>query len=307
MQPNPPLNGCPYPRALCRGHIDFGAVNAGCFIVADGNKRLRVFSKRDALHVLTGNRHSGNLQRYEDAIKNSEKINGTKAVENPANSSENDEENPENSMGPTIEFSLPNGRKVHGVEAATFVALCQRYVNAMMNGTLHPKQAPIATRAWRVVAASSVIGIEMLVDNATGYELLRPRDEMRKKFALLMRDEFADWERMFPEELYQEFARLENYTYTPGVRPMHWGKITMEIYRCFDAELAEELQRRNPNPSRGRNHHQLLTKLARNTLERRLESIVVTAKQAHSMPDFLARLAFLFRGRPLQLWLPPAA
>lgn len=297
-------------RVIARGTLSFGEIEVGCYVVSHFGKRLRVLSKRDVVHVLSGKRHDGKLQRYKVAVENLDKIDGAEGSQKSAVSEKNDQETSEFSMGPSVAFRLPTGRTVHGVEGVEVYRLCKRYVDAMIAGKLHPRQTAVAQRAWKIVGASGEAGIEALIDDATGYTSERPRYELSEKFALLMRDDLAPWERMFPEKLYVEFARLDNHTYEPGVRPPHWGNITAEIYRCFDEDVALALRERNPSPSHGRNHHQLLTPMARKLFAQRLESVVITARQSLSMGDFLGRMGFLFRGKPLQLWLtelPPSA
>lgn len=55
------------------------------------------------------------------------------------------------------------------------------------------------------------VGIVALVDEVTGYQDLRPSDELQIKLNLYLADTMRKWEKTFPDELWLQFSRLTGW------------------------------------------------------------------------------------------------
>jgi P63C domain-containing protein len=142
----------------------------------------------------------------------------------------------------------------------TYLEICSGYVRAMQDGTLTETQIGIAMRAAMFVAACSKVGLIALIDEATGYQVQRPDDELQLKLRLFLLEEMRKWERTFPNELWEQFGRLTHWKGAIHQRPKYWGKLVMElIYEYLDPDVAQWLRENAPRPQKGQNYHQWLT------------------------------------------------
>lgn len=287
-------------RAVCRGNLRICEELEGECYVLEGD--LRVFSKRDAFTLLTGER-DGHFERLADRAI-SRGSNGAKDDENdPEGSGNSADSNGAKGLVEIVEFTTDKNLIAHGVSSADLVRVARALQAAFLTGRLHHKQIQAAYRSMRLLAACAEIGLDALVDEATGYQRVRDEWSHRRKLDAAIRSMPMAWERMFPERLWLAFAALERRTYEPGSRPMHWGKIVAEIYRAFDVEVANRLSELEPTPEHGRNWHQWLTPEARSKFASHLEIVIALAATAQSMADFKAKVGTIFFKNPLQLSL----
>lgn len=151
------------------------------------------------------------------------------------------------------------------VNAALLPEICEVWLKARDAGVLQPSQEPIARRAEALTRALSRVGVIALVDEATGYQAVRDRDELNKILAAYIHDELLPWSKRFPDEFYQELFRLRGWRYNPPSlkRPQLVGKLTNElVYKKLPHGVLEELRHKNPVVKTGRRrykHHQFLT------------------------------------------------
>lgn len=109
------------------------------------------------------------------------------------------------------------------------------------------------------------VGIIALVDEATGYQDVRARDELQRLLSAYVLEAFRPWVQMFPDEFFREIYRLYGWDYKPGnsKRPGYVGRfINTYIYEQLPDGVVEELRRVNPvggSGYRARKHHQHLT------------------------------------------------
>jgi hypothetical protein len=54
-------------------------------------------------------------------------------------------------------------------------------------------------------------GLYALVDEATGYQHDRAEGTLQVKLRAVIADELRDWEKSFPDELWEEFGRLTGW------------------------------------------------------------------------------------------------
>jgi hypothetical protein len=117
-----------------------------------------------------------------------------------------------------------------------------------------PNQVPTALRAEILLRGLQKVAIISLVDEATGYQYQRPKDELRKILEAYISKELLPWTERFPEEFYQEMFRLRNwkfssldYTQKGPQGPRYPGKLTKElVYKHLPPGILTELERLNP-------------------------------------------------------------
>ncbi len=156
-----------------------------------------------------------------------------------------------------------------GYLAELLPLVCSTFVDPDDAGALPKSEANKRTvqRARQLLRAFATVGIIALVDEATGYQEDRDRDELQRILAAYISPALMPWTRRFPEAFYQEMFRLWGWTHRPKrpqYRPLLAGKLTKQfIYEQLPPGVCEELERLNPPNEKGhrkRKHFQFLTK-----------------------------------------------
>ena len=274
------------PRAQWWGDLTLGDELVSCFVLDDGR---RVISRTGATDALTGKKGGGNLESYLGVDALSDYL-------------------PPDLEDQWIDFDLPEvtNKRVRGMTAETFLDLCTAYVRARDDGRLGtPRQEEIAKKAGAVLAASAKVGLIALIDEATGYQYERAQDALRLKLRLYLEDEMRQWEKTFPDELWEQFARLTNWRGAVTHRPKYWGKLVMElVYGYLDPDVADWLRKNAPAPRHGKNYHQWLSsQYGLKKLMEHLWKLIGMAQACDSMSDLRQRMAETHGREPYQFTL----
>lgn len=189
-------------------------------------------------------------------------------------------------------------------EASLFVDVCNAYVQAKNDGVFLPfsqweTQSKIADKLLKVMSAFAKIGIVAIIDEVTGYQEERERDELQKLLAKYVREEFLQWTRRFPNEFYKEMFRLRGWEYRGSPKPPLVGKITnFLVYEQLPQGVLDELQMKNPVVIKGYRryrHHQFLTEeTGIPHLDKHLASVVTLMKAFDNWKDFEAAFQRVF-------------
>lgn len=164
-----------------------------------------------------------------------------------------------------IGFLMPNGgRPARGYEATLLAEICEGVLDARATGLLTGQQLHVAERCEQLMRGFARVGIISLVDEATGYQFDRARDELQRILAAYIAEELRPWVAMFPHEFFKQVYRIHGWDYREGCsqHPQYVGKlINKYIYDQLPPGVHDELRRRNPsvNGRRKHKHHQLLT------------------------------------------------
>ncbi len=106
--------------------------------------------------------------------------------------------------------------KSWGYRAEMLPMVCDVYLEARNAHKLDPKQRSVAKAAEILVRGLARVGITALVDEATGYQEVRARDELQRILEAYVQAEFRPWIRMFPGDFFREIYRLQGWDYRPG-------------------------------------------------------------------------------------------
>jgi len=158
-----------------------------------------------------------------------------------------------------------------GFKGNIFPLVCRVYVDALYGGAkLRAQQVAIAERCKIVLNALQSVAIDALIDEATGYQDIRPKDELRQLLGLYISKELLPWAEKFPEEFYREMFRLRgwrfdqiDYQQKGPQGPRYAGKLTnILVYDQLPFNIRQELEKLNPPTEKGRrkvHHHRFLT------------------------------------------------
>lgn len=166
------------PKAEATGVLKFGDVRVDCYVLDDGR---RVISQRGVVRALTGGAaEQTSLGRFLDRLPN---------------------RFAHLAAPPSCEFIMPNGGIAHGREAKWFVEMCNAYVDAFFAGQLHPSQSHLAAQARAVLSACATVGIEALIDEATGYQYVREQSYLSSLFERMLREQAGSWQKTWRDDV----------------------------------------------------------------------------------------------------------
>ncbi len=210
-----------------------------------------------------------------------------------------------------IKFKMPSGGIAYGYEATILGNICDAVLEARKNGKLQKQQLHIADRCEILMRGFAQVGIIALVDEATGYQEIRRRDDLHKILEAYISKELLPWTKRFPNEFYEHLFRLQGWQYNPVSvkRPKLVGKLTEDIvYKRLPPGILDELKKRNPKTGKGHRrykHFQFLTEdIGHPHLIKHLASVTTLMRIS---PNWRKFNSYLQRAHPIpneQLLLP---
>lgn len=294
------------PQATHTGVLRIGEIDIECAVLPDGT---RVLSERAITKGFGGKRGGAHWRR-----KKADDIGADLPVFLSAkNISSNLPKGLVKALSQPIQYRSAKGvgRIGHGVMATLLPAICEALIDLHRRKKLYPSQEPIAEEAARLAAGLAGVGIVALVDEATGYQEVRPRDDLRRLLEAYVSPEFLPWTKRFPDEFYKELFRLRGWTYDPlsVKRPKLVGYLTENIvYKRLPEGVLEELKKLNPKDDLGRRrhrHHQFLTSDIGNPhLEKHVASAITLMKISGTYKGFKKYLDKALPMPKAQLSLP---
>lgn len=198
------------------------------------------------------------------------------------------------------------GRSFLPFEASLFVDLCTAYVDAMHDGVLQAeRQIQTAQRLYEIMTAFAKTGLVAVIDEVTGYQTERDRDELQKILAAYVSEELLPWAKRFPDEFYKQMFRLKGWEYKGKKKPPYAGKLTNEyIYHYLPQGVLEELQKQTPKSKAGnrtnRYHQHLTEETGLPNLDKQLQQTIALMKASDTWDEF-DRLFRKAMGEPIQM------
>jgi hypothetical protein len=232
--------------------LRIGSIEIGCYVLDDGTRVLTQASFLEAL----GRHRKARVRNPvgEDPVP--AMIQG-KSIK-PFISEELTEK-----TRPVI-FRVPDGARAKGYRAEALPEVCEVYLRARDAGVLPANQQHVAKQAEILIRGLARVGIIALVDEATGYQRDRARDELAKILEAFVAKEIQKWVRTFDLEFYELMCDLRNEPMERVKRrPAYFGKLTNNlVYQRLAPGVLQKLQEINPVTETGRRkrtHHQHLT------------------------------------------------
>ena len=255
----------PSPFAKFRGQVNLGGDPVDCYVLDDGR---RVLSLRATLKAIA-NVDAGNLGEYL----------GVRALKSFIDK--------EKILGELPDFHIPGTQlRGKGMTSDQFEDICRAYVQALYTGeSLTDRQREIAIRCAVITSGLTRLGLDALIDEATGYQYVREEDALQVKLRAFIAEELRAWEKTFPDDLWEEFGRLTHWRGSLHNRPKYWGKLVIElIYDTLDPDVATYLRENRPPPN-VRWHQQLTADYGARQLVSRCYEIIGLSKSCKTMQD----------------------
>ncbi|AFF25278.1 TPA: P63C domain-containing protein [Pasteurella multocida] len=238
---------------LYEGVLDLAGVDIPCYVLDDGTRVLSGRKMQEALKIVDveeGKQSAGTrLQRYLTQKTLEPFIYKDRELDH---------------FSPIICYR--GTQKINGYEATLLADLCDAFLEARKHISLSPRQTIIAEQCEILIRAFAKVGITALVDEATGYQYEREKDELQQILRKYISEELLPWQKRFPDIFYKELFRLNGWDYTvkgiqkrPGVVGTWTNKL---IYEQLPKGVLEELRNNIPKSESGNStarYHQLLT------------------------------------------------
>ena len=286
------------PIAAYSGALDLFGNPISCYVLDNG---VRVIGRMTANEMLTSVKGAGDLER-------------TIGVR---------------SLKPFLDFDFVTsqfiafrsidterlGNTAKGMPADVFIDICRAFVTALDANYHRPedadypemteKQKEIAIRASMFLASVAKVGLDALIDEATGYQEVREKNALEVKLKAYLEEEMRKWEKTFPDDLWMEFGRLTGWSKSIHKRPKYWGKLVMElIYEYLEPDVAQWLRENAPKPKHGKNYHQWLSsQYGLQKLVQHIWQVIGMAKSCENISELKQAMAKTFGSEPIQLTL----
>ena len=297
--------------------LELGGVEIPCYVLDDEEKR-RVLSQRGMFNAFSiVARESADMGGDEIEITNS----GVPNLQ--YNSSESGtsflrflerkwlrpyiDDNLRAGLNSPILMETPGGIG-KGYPAEALSNLCFAIIKADRHGATTSRQESIVNRAYLMAEAFAVVGIDSLVDEATGYQKIRKERALAEILERFIEEKLRPWVKTFPDEFYEQLHRLwpTESSMASKNHPQFFGRLTNKIvYGPLAPGVLDRLRELNPRlPSGNREvkHHQHLTEdYGVIELGKHLEVVITLMRISGSKESFYRRFNDAFSSRQLTL------
>lgn len=182
-----------------------------------------------------------------------------------------------------VKYLNDNGAESSGYSAETIPIVCDIYLSARKNNVLTTQQHQIAEVSEILIKSLSTIGIIGLIDEATGYQHIRPRDALESYLNKVLSKELAAWCKCFPDEYYSNIYQIRKWPeYSTSKNKYSCvGTFTNDIiYSRLGKEILEELKTRTPDTNKKKMHQWLSVEIGHPLLSKHMNSILTIQKVA---------------------------
>jgi P63C domain len=271
------------PKATHFGILNLGGTEIRCFVLDDGR---RVLSGRSLTTAIGMKGRGQGVARISSnkLINYSENSDLILAIENP------------------IKFigKSPKGvdEPSDGFEATVLQEICEAILSARDKGLVnseHDKR--YATKADILIRGFARVGIIALVDEATGYQKDRAKNELAKILEAFVAKELQPYVRTFEIDFYEHLFRLRGLPFPNGTvkRPQYFGHLTNDIiYHRLAPGVLKELKEKAEKTEKGRLKHKLFQRLTPELGHPKLRDLMVAVttimKMSKKWQDFKENL-----------------
>jgi len=180
------------------GSIMIGDMEIPCAVMEDGT---RLLSERAITKAFGGKRGGSHWKRLKDAGDTGANLPVFLSAKNLKAFIDNDLQ--DGLARRRIYRAKQGSADSHGLEASLLPKICNTFLKARdTDGGLHPSQHSIAKQADIIMRGLAEVGIISLVDEATGHDKEKKKNEYRDLFREFIRAECREWEKEFPSQFF---------------------------------------------------------------------------------------------------------
>lgn len=187
---------------------------------------------------------------------------------------------------------LDGNQEKTGYLATILPGICNIYLTARRDGVLVSSQQKIAAQAEILLTAFASVGIDALVDEATGFQYERRHDALKILLAQYLAEGMQKWILTFPDSFFAALDHLyRNEPTTAKMRPQYYGKfINKYVYDPIEnGYVKKELDKLNIDPitkQRKARFHQWLSENGRNVLTLQIGKVLSLMEVSNSVEEF---------------------
>lgn len=246
------------PTAILGAKLTLGGVEVDCYVTEGGDRLIAGRGVQDLLRLVdsdlpTGQKPGSRLTRLLNSATLKPLIFKNKSLDHFA-----------------PKKARFQGAMINGYNAEMIVDICEGMLDARAAGGMlrTPRQHAIAAQCELILRGLAKTGIVALIDEATGYQSLRPAEGLRTYFDAILRKDLAAWLKKFPDEFYENIYKLKGWSW-PGMGKNRFSVVAHYtndlIYERIAPGLSAELSAKNPKNEKGHRpakHHQWLNEEA---------------------------------------------
>ena len=199
-------------------------------------------------------------------------------------------------------FGVVAGSVTYGSDVTLLIDLCKVIIQAESDGKLQePRYASITKQAHVILNASAKAGIKGLVYALSGYDATR--EEVVAAFKFYVREEAREYEKEFPDQLYEEWYRLYKLPKPIRNKPWKFMHLTVDqVYRPLARSSGKvfELtkQQRADSGERHKKLHQFLSEIGVKALRNQLGQLLGIARISNDKEEYETFFLKLFGMQP---------
>ena len=203
--------------------------------------------------------------------------------------------------GESLVGNLPPMGPIYGYDVAVLIDVCKALVSAQAKGQLRSSQANIAAQAQIILNASAKSGIQGLVYKLAGYDATR--EEVVRAFKRFVQQEAREYEREFPNQLYNEWYRLYQLPQPERNKPWKFYHLTVEhvyhpLARSSGKILKLTKEARAIQDARSKKLHQFLSEIGVKALRTHLGQLLGIARISKTKQEYEDHVQTLFGEQP---------
>lgn len=182
-----------------------------------------------------------------------------------------------------IKYMGINKTECSGYKAEVIPVVCEMYLNAQRDGTLTSNQTKIAVISDLLIRSLATVGIIGLIDEATGYQEIRPRDALEAYLNKILSKELTAWCKRFPDIYYENIYKLKGWPEFSTSKNKYScvGHYTNDIiYSRLGKDVLDELKSKTPDTSKERMHQWLSVDTGHPLLSNHMQAILTLQKLA---------------------------
>jgi hypothetical protein len=193
-----------------------------------------------------------------------------------------------------IEFRSKTGGRAFGYPAELLTKICRVFVKADAAGVLTKSQKPIAQQASRLLEGLEDLGLIALIDEVTGYQEKRDKDELQRILAAYIAPSLLPWAEQFPQDFFKEMFRVfgwswparEDGSYPGPVGPRYAGKLIRQvIFNNLPPGVLEQLDELNPADGKWQRRSRMGQLLTENVGHPHVEKLVAVITTLFEVSD----------------------
>lgn len=201
-------------------------------------------------------------------------------------------------------------RIVSGFSAEILPKVCDVWLSARNAGVLQKQQLNRALSAEILMRGLAHVAIIALVDEATGYQHSREKDELQKILKGYISEHLLPWQKTFPDIYYRELFRLNKWDFTVnGIkkRPGVIGKWTRTlVYEELPDGVLAELEKNTPKNKKGnktvRLHQSLTEDVGHPHLSAQIAQVITLFRLSDNMKHMWHQFEKIRKGGQIDLF-----